>query len=105
MRPNSAIVRLTAASIDSAFVTSAATAEAEPPSLPMMAAVDVVAEVRRYAPAAVIVACADGVRPAVLRSAGASGTYARGAPPDRIAAVLRAGDVAAAADGAVAGRG
>lgn len=53
--------------------------------LPMMTAQDVVAELRAYAPGAVVVACADGIGPALLRAAGARATYRRGAQPAEIA--------------------
>jgi hypothetical protein len=56
----------------------------------MMTPRDVVQDVRRYAPGALVAACADGGGAAALRSAGADATYRRGASPADLAALLAA---------------
>jgi CheY-like chemotaxis protein len=60
--------------------------------LPMMTAVDAVAEIRRYVPAARIAVSAEGGPTAVLLAAGATTTYRRGATPAEVVdALLGAG--------------
>lgn len=56
--------------------------------LEMMAVHDVVVDLRRWVPDAVVVACSDGVGPAELLAAGADAVYRRGAPPADVARAL-----------------
>lgn len=58
--------------------------------LEMMSVRDVVVDLRRWVPEAVVVACADGVPPAELRAVGADAVFRRGTPVHDVARELTA---------------